>query len=282
MSLSLQNPVELSQNIKTGEHLVQFYEHEDYLSEIVAKYIESAIRNEEGVIIIATRPHQTMFESKLDAKKIQQAKSKGQLVMLDAAETLETFMKDGLPDPKKFHKVIGSLVESMSLEFKGVRAFGEMVNLLWSSGNFQGTIELEQLWNELGETLPFSLLCAYSMKSFGDERHGPTFRHICKNHSHVIPAEKIFDSADQLCEIASLQQRSHVLECELEKKGEFLSNTGFELRNRLTSLSLQLEMLHRALGRSYDDEIDERIVTRIHSCHLQSQRLASFVNRTFH
>ncbi len=31
-----------------------------------------------------------------------------------------------------------------------VRAYGEMVDLLWKDGNVDGAVQLEALWNELG------------------------------------------------------------------------------------------------------------------------------------
>ena len=48
-----------------------------------------------------------------------------------------------------------------------VRAFGEMVALLWSEGNQAAAIRLEELWNELALSQTFCLFCAYSMDSLG-------------------------------------------------------------------------------------------------------------------
>jgi hypothetical protein len=42
-----------------------------------------------------------------------------------------------------------------------VRAFGEMVALLWAQGDIAATIRLERLWHEMCKSQNFSLLCAY-------------------------------------------------------------------------------------------------------------------------
>jgi len=41
-----------------------------------------------------------------------------------------------------------------------------MVALLWTQGKQEDALRLEELWNDLARTLPFSLLCAYPMAAF--------------------------------------------------------------------------------------------------------------------
>jgi hypothetical protein len=44
-----------------------------------------------------------------------------------------------------------------------IRAYGEMVDLLWKDGRSAASIKLEMLWNRLAGTHDFSLLCGYAM-----------------------------------------------------------------------------------------------------------------------
>ena len=44
-----------------------------------------------------------------------------------------------------------------------ISAFGEMVAILWSKGNAEAAIRLEQLWNDLAQIHFFSLRCAYPL-----------------------------------------------------------------------------------------------------------------------
>jgi hypothetical protein len=46
-------------------------------------------------------------------------------------------------------------------EGRRVRAYGELVAILWAQGNRGATIVLEQIWNRICATSGISLLCAY-------------------------------------------------------------------------------------------------------------------------
>lgn len=98
--------------------------------------------------------------------KIPAVLKNGSYVIMDAAETLGQFMVDGLPDKERFYNVIGTLIEKLAHNGKPIRAYGEMVALLWKTGNKEAVIQLEQLWNELAEKYKFSLFCAYPALHF--------------------------------------------------------------------------------------------------------------------
>ena len=67
-----------------------------------------------------------------------------------------------------------------------MRAFGEMVALLWELGDVAGALELEERWNRLQDEMPFELLCAYPTSALGDARLGDV-SDICAAHSGVLP-----------------------------------------------------------------------------------------------
>ena len=67
-----------------------------------------------------------------------------------------------------------------------MRAYGEMVDVLWQDGLTSAALRLETLWNELTRTQDFSLLCGYAMRIFYKQAG---MREICAQHSHVIAAE---------------------------------------------------------------------------------------------
>ena len=68
-----------------------------------------------------------------------------------------------------------------------MRIYGEMVAVLWDQGNVAAAIELERLWNELADSNPFSLFCAYPIRAFDLDAGAERFRKICAQHSAVIP-----------------------------------------------------------------------------------------------
>ena len=85
---------------------------------------------------------------------------------MDAQETLSKFMVKGLPDEELFTQVVTGLLERARNGGRRVRAFGEMVAVLWSQGHNGATVRLEHLWHKFCQTEAFSLFCAYPRSGF--------------------------------------------------------------------------------------------------------------------
>ncbi len=206
-----------------NEHFVQFFESDSFLAEAVAQYIAAGLKEGHGAIVIATRPHLDAIVSNLEQLykiDIEMVRSRSQLKLLDAAETLATFMSDGQPDAEKFENSLGQLVGELSAKFSRVCAFGEMVGLLWDEGNVTATIRLENLWNDLAKHHSFGLFCGYSLKSFSEHSHGVAFQDICHTHTKVLPSEdflKLESVDDQLRAVAYLQQQASTLRLEMKR-----------------------------------------------------------------
>jgi PAS domain S-box-containing protein len=215
-SLQMAPPVDWS-GLRKSEHFVQFYEQDSFLTSSVASFMGAGMVNGEAAIIIATANHRLAICENLQEQgiSIEKAEAVGQLFLLDASETLARFMVQGKPDPALFNKVIGGLVARSTSEDRPLRAFGEMVALLWQKGNADAAIRLEELWNDLGKKYTFSLFCAYPMSGFCSEAHGQPFTHICKAHTRVIPAESYTATTtadERLRTITMLQQKVATLE----------------------------------------------------------------------
>ena len=71
-------------------------------------------------------------------------------------------MREGSPDPALFDATIGALVRKCASGARGLRAFGEMVDVLSAEGNLVGALQLEELWTQLQSTVRFELLCGYN------------------------------------------------------------------------------------------------------------------------
>jgi anti-sigma regulatory factor (Ser/Thr protein kinase) len=106
--------------------------------------------------------------------------------MLDAAQTLAQFKRRGRVDRDGFQRVIGSLVRDALQAGRPLVAYGEMVALLWDAGDVPGAIELERLWNELRDEVPFSLLCGYRSASVSGADQIEALEQVCHLHSAVV------------------------------------------------------------------------------------------------
>ena len=231
-------------------HAVQFYEGDVYLATEVARYFADGMAKGDSIIMIATGPHRRAAMSELRRRGIdwRKARNEGQLVLLDARETLAKFMTGMTPDPNRFELVIGGQVrKAVECGANGrARAYGEMVDLLWKDGNAEAALLLEGLWNELLARYDLSLLCAYAMNGFESSSHRDTFRAVCDLHTHVLPAESYsaISAADQLREVTLLQQRAQALEAELAHRARLeaeLTQTLHSLTQREAELTDVLE-----------------------------------------
>jgi signal transduction histidine kinase len=204
-----------------GTHLVQFYDAEEFLFDVVGTFIADGLKNGEPVIVIATAEHRGGFEASVAEKGFDTSG----VLFLDARETMARFMAGPQPDEEQFMTALGGVLEqAMARAPKSrVRAYGEMVDLFWRDGNPDAAVRLEELWNDLGALYPFTLLCAYPIGNFYKESDASLFDDVCRTHGRVFPAESYdrggSDDA-RLREIAALQQRAAALEAEIRYRRE--------------------------------------------------------------
>jgi anti-sigma regulatory factor (Ser/Thr protein kinase) len=174
--------------VEPRDHVVLFYDDDTQLVRTVARYLFDGLTADENVVVVATATHVEAIEATLGRAGIDvvDARSTGQLVMIDAAEAMSRFMVDGWPDQRAFNAEMGELVRRAGGSSGRLRVFGEMVALMWEAGHVSAAVELEALWNELGREAAFSLFCAYRAQSVIGDDHGESFRHLCHCHSAVV------------------------------------------------------------------------------------------------
>jgi PAS domain S-box-containing protein len=206
-------------------HFVQFYETDEYLIDSISEFIGAGLSMGEACIVITSKANQEHLKERWKAEGLDlvTAHTQGQYIVLDAAETLSKFMVDRLPEAERFAEVVGGLIVQAAQGRHKVRIFGDMVAVLWAEGNHAAAIRLEELWNELQHTTPFTLFCAYPMHDFAGEAYGMPLVEICKTHSQVIPDESYtrLSSADErLRAIILLQQKATSLQTEITERKE--------------------------------------------------------------
>jgi anti-sigma regulatory factor (Ser/Thr protein kinase) len=171
-----------------GEHVVQFYDDEADLARAVGGYLLRGVHAGDAAVVIATPSHRRAFHAELAAGGVDviAARLDGTLTWLDAAATMARFTSRGRIDPAAFRAVLGGLVRQTGRTGRAVRAYGEMVALLWKAGDVVGAIELEKLWDELARELRFSLWCAYHCDSPAMHAHADALHEVCDLHTGVV------------------------------------------------------------------------------------------------
>jgi hypothetical protein len=168
-------------------HAVRFYPDPESLARIVAGFIGEGLVTAQPAVIIATREHWQLIRQELHMRgfDVDRLIESLTLFTLDAHETLSQFMVDGMPDSVRFRAAIVPVIEVACEGRKNcvIRAYGEMVDVLWRQGQTTAATRLEILWNELAGTHNFSLLCGYSMGNF---YKGAAVEEICSLHTHVL------------------------------------------------------------------------------------------------
>lgn len=172
----------------TPDHTVQFYSSKQALLTPLQTYIGAGLLNGDTCIIIAKKIHVEELENRLTANglDVSRMQKRGQYIALDATQTLEQFMIDGLPDSRLFNDVIGGALAAAARNGNSVRAYGEMVALLWEDGNKEAVMMLENLWNKIMQKHHIALYCAYPQLHF--IMHPEAITEIAGCHKHYVPS----------------------------------------------------------------------------------------------
>jgi hypothetical protein len=182
-----------------GYHAVRFYENERSLAQMVAEFLAEGLTAREPAIVVATPAQRAgilreLVERGVDVVRLERS---GELMLLDAEDTLSTFMTDGQPDGGQFNARMSEVIKLAYRTHANstCRIYGEMVDVLWKQGRQQAAIRLEMLWNQLANTAAFSLLCGYAMGPFFKAAN---FEEICAHHTHVVSADGHADACDEV------------------------------------------------------------------------------------
>ncbi|HEU4374281.1 MAG TPA: MEDS domain-containing protein [Telluria sp.] len=168
------------------DHTVQIYEDDGAFLDALEGFVAGGIRQGDAIILIATPAHLAGLEMRLESSgfDVGAAIVRDQYIAVDARRALASFMIDGWPDEALFHKFVDGLLLRAKGRHRKVRAFGEMVALMWAEGQSSATVRLEHLWTRLVLQESFSLFCAYPKTGFADDADDG-IAEVCAAHSRL-------------------------------------------------------------------------------------------------
>jgi hypothetical protein len=193
---------ELIRNPGERDHVVHVYQDAAFLLDAIVEFIGTGLSLGEAGLVVARPARCEAIVAALAAKGFR---PNGALRVLDAEQVLDALMVDGTPQWTAFDALCGGAIAELRLRYAGVRAYGEMVDILWQLGCRMAALQLEEYWTEVARARPFALLCAYCIDPLDVATYGMGFAQVCKAHTHLIPArdysgfnEAVRDAARQV------------------------------------------------------------------------------------
>jgi hypothetical protein len=176
---------------RPGLHACQFHDTDESLCDAVALFAGAGLEQEDAVVLVASADHLAGVRARLaHAHDLESARARGRWVEQDAAAMLERIAPDGRIDRARLRGAVLPLLESPIFRACGkVRIYGEMVSLLWRSGQSAAAIELEEAWSELASTHRFALLCGYLLEGLDERTYTGPLHEVGRTHTDVLDSE---------------------------------------------------------------------------------------------
>jgi len=179
----------------TGRHFAQFHRdtddqdrRRDTLTESALAFVEAGLQRGDSVLVIAGTDHRDRLFDRLAEGKFrpQLLHNPGQLSVLDAGEILAQLVADGLPEWAPFRNALAPVLSRLQPSGRGTRVYCEMANALWQAGNTSAAIRVEDFWNALAGTYPFSLYCGYTMDTHSEHSYAAPLEELGRTHSDIL------------------------------------------------------------------------------------------------
>src|SRR5438477_9409484 len=144
-----------------AEHKAFFYRRDAELASNVIAHVVTAFELGIPIMLIMTDAHRRLVDGGLAnadldpelLKRVQLLRS------IDAEQCLEKFSIGGALNETLFQVELGKILDGVPFY-----AYGELVDVLCQRRRFEDALELEGMWNRLGNRHRFSLLCGYNSR----------------------------------------------------------------------------------------------------------------------
>jgi len=182
-----------------GRHFAQFHRDRDGLGESVFTFLQAGLRRGNSVLLVATAEQVERTFAGLTAGKFhpQALCNAGQLAVLHVDTLLEQFVIDGVAEWAEFRSAVQPVLSRLQPHGRGLRIYSELTNALWEGGNTDAAIRLEDFWNAMAGTYPFSLYCGYTMDTHCEKAYAAPLEELGRTHTEILgtPEDEQFGMA---------------------------------------------------------------------------------------
>jgi hypothetical protein len=172
------------------DHIVQFYDRDEALLVTkVGHYLREGWKANDALVAVGTAQRNLAIADTLSSLGVDVAGAvnSGRLLFFDAHEMLERLTPDGQPKWGCFDSQLGSIARGLRARGLRVRAYGEMVGILWARGQYDAAMQLEGFWNRLICDSGISLFCAYPIDVLAPDLDKRALDAVLCAHTHLLP-----------------------------------------------------------------------------------------------
>ncbi len=228
-----------------GRHIAQLYRSPAFLADAVGLYLAEGVRRGESCLVIAIPEHGDGIQAAMARHGAEPSEliAAGRLALHDAERVLSDLIDGSRLDRTRAEQVLAASLDELCTKAP-LRAYGEMVMLLWRTGNAATAVELEQVWNKLLADRPVSLLCGYQLDHVGATF--PSFSEACQEHVVVLPSEQYLElaPADRLTTAARLEHEAR----EAKAREQFINSIVDSTQDCIKVLDLDARLLYVSKG----------------------------------
>jgi hypothetical protein len=170
---------------KPPAHVVQLFDAPRSLADAVSHYLIEGRAAGQHLLTIARASHWQLIRAYLERRGLPVEDGAEHLTVIDARKIRARIMRRGVLDPARMEETLGGMVTELSAGRRGLRVYGEIVELFAEEGNFEQACALEDYWNHLQARYGFTLLCGYSAAHFADPRNTHHLREVCGRHTAI-------------------------------------------------------------------------------------------------
>lgn len=157
-------PSEPDKEIRNIGHTAHFFpDNSSWTAEII-QYARAALTGDGKLMVAANSPHRAALQAALP-DTLALASDQGRALIYPAEQTMERLIPRGRIDTGYFQHELRPAVEEFLTGPGDVSFWGEMVGLIWATGNVAGAMELEALWNEMAPRSALRMKCPYPVTS---------------------------------------------------------------------------------------------------------------------
>jgi CheY-like chemotaxis protein len=185
---SLRSLLVIDEN-QTG-HIAQFHADDPGFVEGVSSFLNVALRRGDAVSVIGTAPVRASLAKRLQGFgwSVGESGEYGRYRASDSAVAASLVIRN--------EQLIRDYIENYVAELERWRAIsagpgsrltvvGDISGQVLLTGNVRAALEVEHVWNDLTQALPFLTVCSYAMEMFSDDTDAHVLSQLCAEHFAV-------------------------------------------------------------------------------------------------